>query len=89
MITKLKGQVIGDMTAESRRMTIKRKRTEPKDPTDPQSALMEDTIEEAYEKHDWLYMLEAAMVMHLREDCTIDAAAVSKCQELLISKYTK
>jgi hypothetical protein len=71
-ITKLMGQVMGDMTAESRRMIMKWKRTEPKDPNDPMSALMADTIEEAYQMYDWLFMFEAAMVTHLHADCTVE-----------------
>jgi hypothetical protein len=72
-ITKLMGQVMGDMTVESRRMIMKWKRTEPKD---PMSAFMADTIEEAYQIYDWLFVFEAAMVTHLHADCTVDVTAI-------------
>jgi hypothetical protein len=51
-ITSLMGKIMGDMIAELQRMVTKWKRTEPKDPTDPQSALMADDIEEAYQIYD-------------------------------------
>jgi hypothetical protein len=86
MITKLMGQVMGDMTAESRRMVMKWKQTEPKDPHDPLSALMADTIEEAYQIYDWLFVSEAAMVTHLHADCTVDATAILERQEKAINK---
>jgi hypothetical protein len=86
MITSLMGKIMGDMTAELRRMVMKWKRTEPKDPTDPQSALMADDIEEAYQIYDWMFVFEAAMVMHLHADCTVDATAVLERQEMAINK---
>jgi hypothetical protein len=49
IITKLMGQVMGDMTTESRRMVMKWSRTEPKDSSDPESAMMADNIDEAYQ----------------------------------------
>jgi hypothetical protein len=85
-ITKLMGQVMADMTAESRRMIMKWHRTEPKDPNDPASALMADTIEEAYQIYDWLFIFEAAMVTHLHADCTVDATAILERQEKAIQK---
>jgi hypothetical protein len=62
MITKLLGQVMTDMTSESRHMVMKWARTETKDLTDPESALKADTIEEpmknmvgcSYLKQLWL-----------------------------------
>jgi hypothetical protein len=85
-ITKLMGQVMGDMTAESCRMIMKWKRTDPKDPNDPMSALMADTIEEAYQMYDWLFIFEAAMVTHLHADCTVEATAILERQEKAIQK---
>jgi hypothetical protein len=85
-ITKLMGQVMGDMMAESRRMIMKWSRTEPKDPKDRTSALMADTIDQAYQKYDWLFVFEAAMVTHLHADCTVDAMAILERQEIAINK---
>lgn len=86
MITKLMGQVMADMTSESRRMVMKWLRTEAKDPKDPESALKADTIEEAYEKYDWLFIFEAAMVTHLHADCTVDETTILERQEKAINK---
>jgi hypothetical protein len=44
MITTLVGKVLGDMTAESHRMVMKCKCTEPKDPLDPLRTLMADDV---------------------------------------------
>jgi hypothetical protein len=59
------GQVMGDMTTESRWMIMKWKRTEPTDPNNPASAITADTIDEAYQKYVWLFIFEAVMVTHL------------------------
>ena len=56
-------------------------RTETKDTTNPESALKANTIEEAYEKYDWLFIFEAAMVLHLHADFTVDEANILECQE--------
>jgi uncharacterized protein YifE (UPF0438 family) len=61
-------------------------RTETKDPTDPESAMKANTIEEAYEKYDWLFIFEAAMVLHLHADFTVDKANILECQEKAINK---
>jgi hypothetical protein len=50
-------------------MEMKWQQTEPTDPNDPMSALMADTIEEAYQIYDWLFVFEATMVTHLHADC--------------------
>jgi 8-oxo-dGTP pyrophosphatase MutT (NUDIX family) len=84
MITKLMGQVMGDMTAEPRRMAMKWNRTETKDPNDPESASMADNMEDEYEKYDWLFVFEAAMVTHLHVDCTVDATTILERQEKAI-----
>jgi hypothetical protein len=86
MITKLLGQVMTDMTSESRRMVMKWARTETKDLTDPESALKADTIEEAYEKYGWLFIFEAAMVTHLHADCTVDEMMILEHQEKAINE---
>jgi hypothetical protein len=85
-ITKLMGQVMGNMTVESRRMIMKWKQTEPKDPNDPMSAFMADTNEEAYQIYDWLFVFEATMVTHLHADCTVDVTAILERQEKAIQK---
>jgi hypothetical protein len=85
MITKLMGQVMADMTSESRRMVMKWARMEAKDPKDPESALKADTIEEAHEKYDWLFIFEAAMVTHLHADCTVDETTLLERQEKAIN----
>ena len=86
VITGLMGKVLADMTVESRRMIQNWKRTEPKDPADPLSALMADNIEEAYQKYDWLFVFEAAMVTHLHADSSIDGTAILERQELAQEK---
>jgi hypothetical protein len=48
----LMGQVMADMTIESRRMVVKWVRSETKDSADPESVLKADTIKEAHEKFD-------------------------------------
>lgn len=67
-------------------MVMKWKRTEPKDPNDPASALMADTIEEAYQLYNWLFIFEADMVTHLHADCTVDMTAILERQEKAINK---
>ncbi len=83
-ITKLMGQVMADMTSESRRMVMKWVRNETKDLTDPESILKANNIDEAYEKYDWLFIFEAAT--HLHADCTVDDTTILECQEKAISK---
>jgi hypothetical protein len=86
MITKLMGQVMADMTSESRCMVMKWVRNEKKDENDPESALKADNIEEAYEKYDWLFAFEAAMVTHMHADCNVDKTTILECQEKTINK---
>jgi len=85
-ITKLMGQVMADMTPESRRMVMKWTCSKIKDPTDPESVLKADNIEEAYAKYDWLYVFKAAMVTHLHADCTVDDTTILEHQEKAIAK---
>ncbi len=80
------GQIMGDMTPESRRMVMKWTHSEIKDPADPESALKADNINEAYEKYDWLFVFEAAMVTHLHADCTVDDTTILERQEKAITK---
>jgi hypothetical protein len=65
-ITKLMGQVMADMTPESRQMVMKWVHSKIKDPADPESALKANTIEEAYEKY---------------ADCTVDDTSILEHQE--------
>jgi hypothetical protein len=62
------------------------KRTEAKDPNDPASALMGDTIDKAYQVYDCIFVFDAAMVTHLHADCTINATAILERQEKAIQK---
>jgi hypothetical protein len=50
------------------------------------SAFIADTIEEAYQIYDWLFVFKEAMVTHLHADCTVDATAVLEHQEKAIKK---
>jgi hypothetical protein len=85
-ITKVIGQVMADIASESRCMVMKWVRSETKEPADPESALKADTIEKAYEKYDGLFVFEAAMVMHLHADCTVDETTILEHQEKAIAK---
>jgi len=80
------GQVMTDMTSESRRMVMKWVRNEKKDENDPESAMKADNIEEAYEKYDWLFVFEAAMVTHMHADCNVDETTILERQEKTINK---
>jgi hypothetical protein len=86
VITKMMGQVMADMTTESRRMVMKWVRSEAKDPSEPKSALKADNIEEAYEKYDWLFIFKAAMVTHMHAACTVDETTILERQEKAITK---
>jgi hypothetical protein len=86
MITKLMGQVIADMTSESRHMVMKWVRNEKEDENDPESALKADNIEEAYEKYDWLFVFEAAMVTHMHADWNVDETTILERQKKTINK---
>jgi hypothetical protein len=86
VITGLMGKVLADMTVESQRMVQNWKRMEAKDPYDPQSVLMADNMEEAYQKYDWLFVFEAAMVTHLHADSSVDGTAILERQELAQEK---
>lgn len=76
------GQGVGRHTVESRRMVQNWKRTEPKDPANPLSTLVADNIEEAYQKYDWVFVFEAAMVTHLHADSSVDGTAILERQQL-------
>jgi hypothetical protein len=86
VITGLMGKVLADMTVELRRMIQNWKQTEPKDPADPQSDLMADNMDDAYQKYDWLFVFEAAMVTHLHADSLVDGTAILEHQELAQEK---
>ena len=68
MISTIIGKVLADMTEDSRQKILQWKRTEKKDPNDPQSPLTADYMEQAYELQDWLLVFEIAMVTHLHVD---------------------
>jgi len=74
---------MADMTSESRCMVMKWVHSEIKDPADPETALKADTTEEAYEKYDWLFVFEAAMVTHLHANCTVDDTTYSSIKRRL------
>ncbi len=80
------GQVMADMTSESRHMVMKWVHNEMKDLTDPESILKADNIDEAYEKYDWLFIFEAAIVTNEHADCTVDDTSILEHQEKAISK---
>jgi hypothetical protein len=84
-ITKLMGQVMADMTPESKCMVMKWTRRQIKDPSEPESALKAENIGEAYAIYDWLYVLEAAIVTHLLADFTVVDTMILKCQEKVIT----
>jgi 2,3-bisphosphoglycerate-independent phosphoglycerate mutase len=77
---------MADMTSESRCMVMKWVRNEKKDENDPESALKADNIEEAYEKYDWLFVFEAAMVTHMHADCNVDKTTILERQEKTINE---
>jgi hypothetical protein len=54
MISTIIGKVLAHMTEDSRQRILQWKRTEKRDPYDPQSPL---TMEQAYELQDWLWSL--------------------------------
>ena len=57
-----------------------------KDPADRVSALKVEKFKEAYEKYDWLFIFEAAMVTHLHADCTVDETIILEHQKKAITK---
>ncbi len=77
---------MADMTSESRCMVMKWVHSEIMDPADPETELKADTTEEAYEKYDWLFVFEAAMVTHLHADCKVDDITILEHQEKAIAK---
>jgi hypothetical protein len=48
--------------------------------------LKANTIDEAYEKYDWLFVFEAAMVTHLHANCTVDDTTILEHQEKAITE---
>ena len=86
MITKLMGQVLAEMSIESRGMVRKWVRSKTKDLVDLESMLKKDTIEEAYEKYEWHFIFKAAMVTHMNADCTVDETTILECQEKTITE---
>jgi hypothetical protein len=87
MISTIIGKVLADMTEDSRQRILQWKRTEKKDPNDPQSPLTADYMEQAYELQDWLLVFEIAMVTHLHVDQAVDETAMLQRQEMQLEKY--
>ncbi len=48
--------------------------------------LKADEVEEAYEKYDWLFIFEVAMVTHMHANCMVDQTTILKCQKKAITK---
>jgi hypothetical protein len=62
-------------------------RNNAKDTADPESAFKKkETIEDANEKYDWLFMFEANMGTHIHADCTVDDTTILECQEKAMTK---
>jgi len=89
MISTIIGKVLADMTEDSRQRILQWKRTEKKDPNDPQSPLTADCMEQAYELQDWLLVFEIAMVTHLHVDQAVDDTAMLQRQEMQLEKLKK
>ncbi len=85
-IAKLMGQIMADMTSKFRQMVMKWVQNEEKDPSNPKNVLKAGTIEEAYQKYDWLFILRVATVTHLYADCTINEMTILEQQEKAITK---
>jgi hypothetical protein len=43
-------------------------------------------MKEAYNKYDWLFIMEAAMVTHLNVDAAVDHKSVLELQEVATNK---
>ena len=83
---KAHGQVMADMTSESRCMAMKWVRSEMKGTLDLEIILKADTIEEAYEMYDWLFIFKAAIVTHLHADYTVNETTILKHHEKALDK---
>jgi hypothetical protein len=85
-ISTIMGSALADMSIDSRQRVLSWKYVIPTDPSDPQAGLVANNIEQAYEKQDWLFVFEAAMVAHLQVDVAIDETAVLQRQEKQLEK---
>jgi hypothetical protein len=77
MISTIIGKVLADMTEDSRQRILQWKRTEKKDPNDPQPPLTADYMEQAYELQD------------LHVDQAVDETAMLQRQEMQLEKLKK
>ena len=89
MISTIIGKVLADMTEDSRQRILQWKRTEKKDPNDPQTPLTADDMEQAYTLQDWLLVFEIAMVTHLHVDQAVDDTAMLQRQEMQLEKLKR
>ena len=58
MISTIIGRALADMSIDSMQRIITWKRAHPIDPTDPSKGLIADSMEEAYDKQDWLFVFK-------------------------------
>ena len=86
MISTIIGSALADMSTDSRQKVLVWKRTTLTDPTDSLTGLNADDMEEAYALQDWLFVFEAAMVIHLQVDAAEDETAVLQRQEKQLEK---
>jgi hypothetical protein len=87
MISTIIGRALADMSIYSRQRIITWKRVHPIGPTDPSKRLIADSMEEAYDKQDWLFAFEAAMAAHLQVDVAVDKTAILQRQERQLDKF--
>jgi hypothetical protein len=86
MISTIIGKVLADMTEDSRQRILQWKRTEIKDPNDPQCPLTADYMEQVYELQDWILVFDIAMVTHLHVDQAVDETTMLQRQEMQLEK---
>lgn len=80
-IGKIIGDILQDMSVDSRRMVEGWKRPEPIDEDDEEKDLIADNLDEMYKKGDYLFLFEAAQATHLQVG--------SSTEETVITKITK
>jgi hypothetical protein len=68
MISIITGKVLADRTEDSRQRLLQWKKTEKKDPNDPQSPLTAENMQHAHELQDWLVVFEIAIVKKLKHE---------------------
>jgi hypothetical protein len=82
MISIITGKVLADRTEDSRQRLLQWKKTEKKDPNDPQSPLTAENMQHAHELQDWLVVFEIAIVTHLHVNQAVDETAMLQWQDL-------